>query len=139
MEKVREKGNGKKYKEEFEQSSEFEGESIDESVKGVHLDDSQEERMKGFNEGMDEGGDERVDEGLNEGVDGEPRDGENLSEPPNNIFITQEMDKEHVIEEKYMIDELDSGADDDNFDDMSNVIRFKEDDALSKPFISKLE
>lgn len=146
MEKVREKGKGKKYEakvrkkyeEEVDKSSESEGESIDEFMEGVHFDDSEEERMKGFDEGFDEGIDEGVDEGLNEGVDGEPRDGENPSEPPNNIFITQEMGKEHVSEEEYMTDELDSGANDDSCDDRPSVIRFKEDDALSKHFNFKV-
>lgn len=37
-----------------------------------------------------------------------------------------------------MTNELDSGADDDRCDDMSSVIRFKEDDALSKHFTFKV-
>lgn len=67
-------------------------------MKGVYFDDSEDENMKGFYEGMDEGGDERVDEGLNKGANGEPRDGDNPSEPINNTFITQEMGKEYFIE-----------------------------------------
>ncbi|KAI5446061.1 hypothetical protein KIW84_014053 [Lathyrus oleraceus] len=97
-------------------------------MKGVYFDDSEEERMKGF----DASGDEKVDDGLNEGVDGEPRDGENPSKPTNNIFITQEMGKVHVIEEEHMTEEPDSWEDDDSCDDRPSVIRFKEDDSLSK-------
>ncbi|KAI5421319.1 hypothetical protein KIW84_044946 [Lathyrus oleraceus] len=91
MEKVREKGKGNKYEEEVDKSRESKGKSTNEYVKGVHFDDGEKEMMKGFDEGMDEGVDEMVDEGLNEGVDGEPRDGENPNEPPNDIYITQEM------------------------------------------------
>lgn len=36
------------------------------------------------------------------------------------------MGKENVIEEDYMTNELDSGADDDNYDDRPSVIRFNE-------------
>ncbi|KAI5384574.1 hypothetical protein KIW84_071541 [Lathyrus oleraceus] len=79
-----------------------------------------------------------VYEGLSEGVDGELRDCENPSELMNNIFITQEAGKEHVNEEEYMTDELDSGAGDDSCDDRPSVIRFKEDGVLSKHFTFKV-
>ncbi|CAI8601984.1 unnamed protein product [Vicia faba] len=51
MDKVREKMKGKKCEEEVLNSSE----SSDESVKGIHFDDGEEERMDVFDVGMDEG------------------------------------------------------------------------------------
>ncbi|CAK8567817.1 unnamed protein product [Lathyrus sativus] len=48
------------------------------------------------------------------------------------------MGKEHVIEDAYMIDELSSGDDDDNFDEMPCVIRFNVEDYLSKDFVFKV-
>lgn len=55
MDKVKEKGKGTKYDEEVDNSSESGGEYRDEYMKGVHVDDSKEEMMKGFDEGFDEG------------------------------------------------------------------------------------
>ncbi|KAI5398433.1 hypothetical protein KIW84_063994 [Lathyrus oleraceus] len=48
------------------------------------------------------------------------------------------MDMEHVIENDYMIDELDIGADEDSCDDMPIVIRFTEEETLKKDFIYKV-
>lgn len=45
---------------------------------------------------------------------------------------------EHVIENDYMIDELDIGADEDSCDDMPIVIRFTEEETLKKDFIYKV-
>ncbi|CAI8598941.1 unnamed protein product [Vicia faba] len=74
--------------------------------------------------------------------DGEPRtknvdDSETPYVPPKNIFIIQEMGKEHVIEEEYMSNEIDNGVDDDNYDEMPSVIRFNEEYALIKDFTFK--
>ncbi|CAK8577505.1 unnamed protein product [Lathyrus sativus] len=48
------------------------------------------------------------------------------------------MCKEHVIEDDYMTDELDSGTDDDSCDDRPSVIRFNEEDSISKDFTFKV-
>ncbi|KAI5386619.1 hypothetical protein KIW84_072956 [Lathyrus oleraceus] len=53
MDKVREKGMGKAFDEEDDKLSECSGHSSDESVRDVHFDDSEEERMKRFDEGVD--------------------------------------------------------------------------------------
>lgn len=45
---------------------------------------------------------------------------------------------EHIIEEEYMTDELDSGAEDDSCDDRPNVVRFNEEDEITKEFIFKV-
>ncbi|XP_058784016.1 uncharacterized protein LOC131658774 [Vicia villosa] len=60
------------------------------------------------------------------------------NEPDNNMFITEEMGKAHVIEEEYMTDELDNGADDESGDDRPCVIRFNAEDAFSKDFVFKV-
>ncbi|CAK8563696.1 unnamed protein product [Lathyrus sativus] len=44
------------------------------------------------------------------------------------------MSKEHVIEDSYMTDKLDSGGDDDSCDERSRVIKFNEEDSLGKDF-----
>lgn len=44
------------------------------------------------------------------------------------------MGNERVIEEKCLTNELDIGVDNDNCEDMPNVIRFNEDDAMTKDF-----
>lgn len=74
-------------------------------MKGIHFDDSEEERTNGF------------DEGFNVGMDeGQPRatlvvNGDSRSEPFNQYFIIQEMGRENIIYEDYRTDELDSEAD----------------------------
>ncbi|XP_058724923.1 uncharacterized protein LOC131596316 [Vicia villosa] len=140
MEKVIDKGKGRK-------RDEVEYESSDESVKDVHFEDSEEERMKESDDGI-EVEDDGVDEGIHGGDDGQAEGGDDgqaegtddgqASEKPDNIFITDEMGKEHVIDEEYLTDELDSGADDDSCDDRPTTIRFKEDDGLSKNFKFKV-
>lgn len=104
-------------------------------MRGVHFDDSEEERMKGF--------DEWLNEGVDAGVNGEPiiehvTNNEAPSEPNKKMFITEEMGKEHVIEDSYMTDELDNGGDDDNCDERPYVIRFNVEDSLSKDFSFKV-
>lgn len=49
------------------------------------------------------------------------------------------MGKEHVIKDSYMTDELDSGDDDERCDERPCVIRFNEEDSLSKDFTFKVE
>ncbi|KAI5435427.1 hypothetical protein KIW84_022019 [Lathyrus oleraceus] len=49
------------------------------------------------------------------------------------------MEKEHVIEENYMTDELDIGADEDSCKDMSVLIMFNEEEPMTKDFIFKDE
>ncbi|CAK8575801.1 unnamed protein product [Lathyrus sativus] len=48
------------------------------------------------------------------------------------------MGKEHVIEDAYMTDELDSGSDDDSRDERPYVIRFNQEEYLSKDFVFKV-
>ncbi|CAI8612998.1 unnamed protein product [Vicia faba] len=131
MNMVKEKGNGKICDEDDGKLSECSGDSSDEYVMGVHFDDSEEEGMKGF------------DEGVDVGVDGEPRtkivaNSDASNELVKNMFIIEEMGKERVIEEDYMTDELDSGADDDSCVKSLCVIKFNKEDALSKDFTSKV-
>lgn len=56
-----------------------------------------------------------------------------------NVFITEDMGREHVIEEDYITNVLDNGTSDDTCDDWPNVIRFNEEDDLSKDFTFKVE
>lgn len=123
MDKVSENMKGKKCDKEVDNSSE----SSDKYVKGIHFDDGEEERMNGFDEGVDED---------------QPRgtsliNGDAKSEPLKESFITQDIGREHIIEEDYMTDELDSGEDDDICDERPSVTRFNEKYALSKDFIFK--
>lgn len=111
MDRVNGKGKGKICDENDDKLSEGSDESSDEFVRGVHFDDSDEEKTKVFDEGLDKW--------VDPGVDGEHRtehvaNNETPSEPVKKIFIIEEMGKEHVIEDSYMIDELDSGGDDDS-------------------------
>ncbi|CAK8530878.1 unnamed protein product [Lathyrus sativus] len=48
------------------------------------------------------------------------------------------MGKEHVIEDAYMTDELDSGDDDDSCDERPCVIKFNQEESLSKDFVFKV-
>ncbi|KAI5393211.1 hypothetical protein KIW84_060364 [Lathyrus oleraceus] len=82
----------------------------------------------------------RVLKGLD---DGQPTnilvvDGAGSSEAVNHSFIKLEIDKEHVIEEKYMTDDLDSGVEDINIDDRPNVARFNEEYKITKDFKFKV-
>ncbi|CAK8530714.1 unnamed protein product [Lathyrus sativus] len=47
------------------------------------------------------------------------------------------MDMEHVIEDDYMIDELDSGADEDSYDDRPAMIMFNKEETLRNNFTFK--
>ncbi|XP_058756260.1 uncharacterized protein LOC131629496 [Vicia villosa] len=76
-----------------------------------------------------------IDEGINR--QGVARNKQPQTESHRTGFITSGMDKEHVIEEEYMTDELDSGADD-SCDERPPVIRFNEEDAITKDFKFKL-
>ncbi|CAK8578295.1 unnamed protein product [Lathyrus sativus] len=48
------------------------------------------------------------------------------------------MDKEHVNKKECMTDELDSDAKDDNGDDRPNVVRFNEEDEITKEYKLKV-
>ncbi|CAI8601985.1 unnamed protein product [Vicia faba] len=48
------------------------------------------------------------------------------------------MGGEHIIEEDYMCDELDHGENDKSCDDRPSIIRFNEEDDLSKDFTFKV-
>ncbi|KAI5386697.1 hypothetical protein KIW84_073011 [Lathyrus oleraceus] len=61
MDKVKEKVKGQTCDEDVDELSECNGDSSDESVRGIYFDDNKEERMKWF------------DEWVDVGVDGEPR------------------------------------------------------------------
>ena len=95
-------------------------ESSEDSLNDIHFKDSEEERMHGFDEDMGEG----VGTG---GVDNH----DDIYQMDNGQWIhkgltTAEMEMEHVIEDDYIINELDSGADDDSDDGRPSVIRFNE-------------
>ncbi|CAK8569943.1 unnamed protein product [Lathyrus sativus] len=49
------------------------------------------------------------------------------------------MEKEHVINEEYMTDKLDSGADEDSYKDKLVLIRFNEEESMKKYFTFKVE
>lgn len=105
----------------------------DESVKDIKFKDSEKERMNEFDEGFDEG--------L---CDGQPTtihaaDGAGSSEAMKQSFITPDMDKEHVIEDEFMTDKLDSDVKDNNSDDSLNVVRFNKEDEITKDFKFKVE
>ncbi|XP_058781151.1 uncharacterized protein LOC131655272 [Vicia villosa] len=131
MDRIREKGKGK-----AENENNSEDESSDESVRDVHFDDSEEERMKGFAEEMDDVVNGNSAEHINQ-ENGEANPGA-ASQQVNKISITEEMGKQHVIEDEYMTDELDSGAEDDSSDERTCVIRFNEEDKLSKDYVFKV-
>ncbi|XP_058746137.1 uncharacterized protein LOC131619011 [Vicia villosa] len=117
MDMIKWKGNGV-----------LDDESSDESVRDVHFDDSEEEMMKDFEEEMI-------------GVDAEPTK-QNVpcgsSRQCAKVFVTEELGKQHVIEDEYMTDELDSGAEDDSSDERPCVIRFNEEDKLGKEYVFKV-
>lgn len=84
-----------------------------------------------------------MDEGLNIRMDNgesrrEPVDGADTSQGKMEVFTTGEMDMEHVREDNYMTDELDSGTYEDNWDDRLAMIRFNEEEKLRKDFIFKV-
>lgn len=54
------------------------------------------------------------------------------------MFTTTKMDREHVIEDDYMTDELDSGVDGYSCDDRSTMIMFNEEETLRKGFTFKV-
>ncbi|XP_058734254.1 uncharacterized protein LOC131605982 [Vicia villosa] len=128
MDFVRRKGKGKSCASEKEPLGECSGDSSDESIKDVHFDDGEEERMHGFEDDFEE----VVGVGVTSEIRSPPVTNNDVpNEPDNNIFITEEMAKAHVIEEEYMTYELDSGANDESGDDRPCVIRqFK--DAILK-------
>lgn len=100
MDVVRENDKGTKHQEEVEEGVEYENESSDESLKDVHFDDIEEEKMKETDEGgLEEGVDEGVEAGLKQRVDVGHNDGvgDESSEQANKTFITNEMGKQHVI------------------------------------------
>ncbi|XP_058784220.1 uncharacterized protein LOC131658989 [Vicia villosa] len=126
MDRVREKRKGKP-------ADASDDEPSDESVRDVHFDYSMEERMKGFDEEMDDMATGVAAEHINQSVLYAS------SETVKQMFIIDEIGKQHVIEDDYMIDELDNGVDDDNCDERPFVIRFNEKDKLSKDYVFKVE
>ncbi|CAK8574861.1 unnamed protein product [Lathyrus sativus] len=67
MDKFRERGKGIKCGEDSDRLSKASDDSSDESLRGVHFDDSEEEGIKGFDEGLDEVFDNGVKEELKDG------------------------------------------------------------------------
>lgn len=55
------------------------------------------------------------------------------------LYLFVEMEKEHVIEENCMTDELDSGANEDSCDDKLILIRFNEEEPVTKDFTLRLK
>ncbi|XP_058767567.1 uncharacterized protein LOC131641278 [Vicia villosa] len=109
--------------------------SSDESMKDIKFEDSEEERMNPFDEGFDEGF--KKDE-SNKQPTADGADVAGSSEGMNHSLITPEMGKEHVIEDEYLTDELDSGVEDDSDDDRPRVVRFNEEDWVRKDFKFKV-
>lgn len=71
-------------------------------------------------------------------MSGSDEDRASTSEASNHSLIITKMGREHVIEENYMIDEIDSGAEDDSCNDRASVVRFNEEDGITKDFNSKV-
>ncbi|CAI8610500.1 unnamed protein product [Vicia faba] len=101
----------------------------------IKFEDNEEERMHDFDEDFGEG----VDEGMDEVDNGrDDVDGAAHIQQTFISFLTPEMEKEYVIEENYMTGELDSGADEDNCDDTLVLIRFNEEEPMTKEFTFKV-
>ncbi|XP_058742768.1 uncharacterized protein LOC131615642 [Vicia villosa] len=109
------------------------GESSEDSLDGIHFDDSEEERMNDI--------DEDVCEEINNGAGGVENGAGGVENGAGGIhtgMMTAEMEREHLIDDEYLTDELDSGADDDSDDGRPSVIRFRDDEKLRKEFKFKL-
>ncbi|CAI8610067.1 unnamed protein product [Vicia faba] len=134
MDRLREKNKGQKSLEDDENDGQC-SESSDETINDIQFEDNEEERMHDFDEDFGE----EVDEGLDEGDNGrDDVDGATHRQQTFSSFATSGMEKEHVIEENYMINELDNGADEDNCDDKPILIRFNEEEPMIKEFNSRL-
>lgn len=132
MERLREKNKGQQNIEDDGQYSE----SGDETINDIHFEDTEKERMHDFDEDFDEEFSFGLDEG---GHRREDVDGSSTNEPSNLSFATKEMEKECVIEEDYMIDELDSVANEDSCEGMPLAIRFnEEEEEMTKDFTFKV-
>ncbi|KAI5447994.1 hypothetical protein KIW84_015434 [Lathyrus oleraceus] len=55
------------------------------------------------------------------------------------LYLFVEMEKEHVIEENCMTDELDSGENEDSCDDKLVLIKFNEEEPMTKDFTLRLK
>lgn len=102
--------------------------------KVIHFQDSEEERMHDFDEHFDNEFSFRLDESDKRRKDA---DGVTTNEPPNLSFAIEEMEKEHAIEEDYMTDVLDSGTYEDSCKDKHVVIRYNEEEEMTKDFTFK--
>ncbi|KAI5393738.1 hypothetical protein KIW84_060739 [Lathyrus oleraceus] len=129
MERLIEKQKGHESVEKNESAED--SESIEDSLDGIHFEDSEEERMHDFYEDIDEWLNIRVD-------NDESVDDADTGQRKKKVFTTVEMDKEHVIEDDYMTNELDSMTNEDSFDDKPAVIRFNKEEKLRKDFIFKV-
>lgn len=58
--------------------------------------------------------------------------------PVNHSLITHEMGMKHIVEEKYMIDELDTGDEYDRCNDRPNIFSFNEEYEITKDFNFKV-
>ncbi|CAI8606233.1 unnamed protein product [Vicia faba] len=130
MERLKEKEKGYVNVEENEDGED--SESSEDSLNDIYFKDSEEEMMYDFDEDMGEGA------GIG-GVD----NGDGTSQMDNGQGIhkelnTADMQREHVIEDDYITNELDSGADDDSDDGRPSVIRFNEHENLIKEFKFKV-
>ncbi|XP_058776490.1 uncharacterized protein LOC131650794 [Vicia villosa] len=120
-------------------------ESFEDSLNGIHFEDSKEERMHDFNEVIGQvndgvgAGTGQVNDGVGAGT-GQVNGGvgAGTSQGIKKGLITAEMDKEHVIDDGYMTDDIDSGAYDDSADERPPVIRFNEGEKLRKKFSFKV-
>ena len=141
MERLKEKEKGHVNVEESEKG---EGsQSSEDFLDSIHFDDREEERMHDFDDVIGEGqvdgngsvqgdgtGTIQADGTSTVQADDTGRvqaDGIGTGQGIHKGFTTVEMDMEHVIDDDYIIDELDSGADDDSDDGRSAGIRFNED------------
>ncbi|XP_058739575.1 uncharacterized protein LOC131611665 [Vicia villosa] len=132
-----------------EEIEEVNSESSEDSLNGIHFEDSEEERMHDFDDLIGEGpshvekggraGNDDAGNGVGAGTSNvhDPV-GAGISQGVKKGLISDEMDREHVIDDGYMTDDIDSGADDDSADERPPVIRFNEGEKLRKEFQFKV-
>ncbi|CAI8584336.1 unnamed protein product [Vicia faba] len=115
MERLKEKQKGHVNVEENEDGKD--SESYKYSLNGIHFEDNEEERMHDFDEDMGEdAGTGGVDNG--DGI-GQMDNGQGIHKG----LTTTEMQRQHLIEDDHIIDELDSGANDDSDSGRPPLIR----------------
>ncbi|XP_058744588.1 uncharacterized protein LOC131617289 [Vicia villosa] len=123
-------------------------ESSEDSLDGIHFEDSEEERMNDNDEDVGEeinnsgaGGVEDGAGGVEDGAGGIENGAGGTESGAGGIhtgMMTAEMEREHIIDDDYLTDELDSGADDDSDGGRPSMVKFRDDEKLRKEFKFKV-